>query len=93
MKELPSRLHYLIGRQLDAKIVENDVEFGKSTYKVKSMKFAEGVIKQLQDEVINLGYSSIRFKYTGGIYTQDIRMGRLNIEVSDDGVITSMYFG
>lgn len=90
---IPARLEHLIGKQLDAKVVESKMDFNGKDYEFKSMKFGEGVIKAIQNEIIELGYSSIRLIYTGGVYTQDVRMNRLNVKINDSGVIEHFYFG
>lgn len=86
-------LKALVGTQLDAKFIQETIEFNGRTYPNKRLKFADGVIEALQQKLKEMGYEKVRVMYYGGIYTQDIRMDRLCVKVGEDGVIKDVYFG
>ncbi len=90
---LNDELNALIGSQLDAKFIEEEIEINGKKYPNKRLKFADGVLNKLKEKLNELGYENVRIMYYGGVYTQDIRMDRLCVKVGDDGVIKEVYFG
>lgn len=83
----------LIGRKLSGKKVEDELPHGKDGTKTYKL-IAQKIDKEEMDEIrAFLEHDRVRFKYLGGVYTQDIRMDRINIHINEDFVIDQVYLG
>lgn len=88
--ELMVKANALIGTKIAGEWKEASIEIGGRTINMRNQKVFTEAYEFLEAQ---LGINNFRVIFNGGMYTQDIRMNRLNLKIDNDFIITEIYVG